>query len=64
MSIGGLIAYGNFRISNRMIANTLSCFGAMAIFIAALIISKNSIFPGWWALFPTIGAAGIILAGH
>ena len=39
-----------------------SCFGFLLILIAVGILNKTSLFPGWWAVMPTIGAALIILS--
>ena len=43
--------------------NWQSVIGLVLIFLAALIVNKQSTFPGWWALMPTIGAFLIINAG-
>jgi len=32
--------------------------------ISIWIVDENSLFPGFWALVPTISAAFIILAGN
>ena len=42
--------------------NIASCFGFLLIFITACILNKVSLFPGWWAVMPTIGTALIILS--
>jgi peptidoglycan/LPS O-acetylase OafA/YrhL len=47
---------------NKLI-NIQSISGALLIVIAALIITKESSFPGWWALMPTMGTVLIISAG-
>ena len=41
-----------------------SLIGALLVSSALLLISKESIFPGWWALLPTVGAFLIISAGE
>jgi peptidoglycan/LPS O-acetylase OafA/YrhL len=38
--------------------------GALLIGIAVLLVTKESAFPGWWALLPTMGAYLIISAGQ
>lgn len=43
--------------------NWQSVTGLVLIFLAALVLNKQSTFPGWWALIPTIGAFLIINAG-
>jgi peptidoglycan/LPS O-acetylase OafA/YrhL len=37
--------------------------GAVLIVVGVVFLTKTSVFPGWWALLPTIGAALIIAAG-
>jgi peptidoglycan/LPS O-acetylase OafA/YrhL len=63
MSVGGLVAYMNLKIQNKMINNLLSLISLIMIFITVWIIDENSLFPGFWALIPTLGAACIIQAG-
>lgn len=41
-------------------ANFMSFFGLFLILIGAFWINEKTIFPGWWALAPTIGACLII----
>ncbi len=43
--------------------NWQSAIGLTLIFLAALLLSKQSAFPGWWALLPTIGTFLVINAG-
>ncbi|MES1981097.1 MAG: acyltransferase family protein [Pseudomonadota bacterium] len=43
--------------------NVQSWFGAVLIALAILLISRESAFPGWWALLPAVGALLIISAG-
>lgn len=45
-------------------ANLLSAIGVALILIAVLSIDKNSVFPGWWAILPTVGTAFIIAGGQ
>jgi peptidoglycan/LPS O-acetylase OafA/YrhL len=40
-----------------------SCFGAVLIVIGVVLINDGRMFPGWWALLPTIGTVLIISAG-
>ena len=44
-------------------SNAQSLFGAAAIAIGILVISTDRLFPGWWALLPTLGACLLIAAG-
>lgn len=43
--------------------NVLSFSGAALIAAALLVITRETDFPGWWALLPTFGTALIIAAG-
>ncbi|WP_306605821.1 acyltransferase family protein [Azonexus sp.] len=45
-------------------ANALGIAGLGLIFTALALIDKNSLFPGWWALLPSMGAVFIIAAGE
>lgn len=44
--------------------NIISFTGIALICIAITFITKSSLFPGWWALLPTLGTALIIFAGQ
>lgn len=44
--------------------NTQSVFGFALILLGLAFLDKETIFPGWWALFPTLGAFLIISAGQ
>ena len=63
MSIGGLIAYKNPKISGKFLGNLLSIISIIAISITVYYLTEDNLFPGFWALIPTISAASIILAG-
>jgi len=65
--VGATIAYIN--IQKRMIAdlrnsNIISGFGGILIIVGLCLINNTSLFPGAWAIFPTIGAALIISSGE
>ncbi len=38
-------------------------FGLALLIFGCVALNRTSVFPGWWALVPTIGAALIIVAG-
>jgi len=63
MAIGGLLAYINLNIRKKNINNYLSAIGIFLILLLAWVISEKSLFPGWWALMPTLSAVSIIAAG-
>jgi peptidoglycan/LPS O-acetylase OafA/YrhL len=44
-------------------ANARSIFGAVLIIIGVYFISNKSLFPGWWALLPSLGTILIISGG-
>ncbi|MFT6757859.1 MAG: hypothetical protein ACJA0M_001742 [Chitinophagales bacterium] len=48
---------------NRISADAVAFFGLMMIMATAIILSKHDVFPGYNALWPTLGAAMIIYAG-
>ena len=67
--VGAILAYitifhpkpfANFR---QRFFNHQSCLGAMLIVIGLTLISRERMFPGWWAILPTVGAALIIAGG-
>lgn len=66
--IGSLLAYWTLysssviRVTNTQ-KNIASVVGLALIIFAALVLNPKSLFPGWWALLPTIGAALMIAAG-
>lgn len=62
MACGGILAYLNFQIRNKIINNLLSTIGLGIIVIGCYVINDESFFPGFWALMPTIGAMMIIQA--
>ena len=43
--------------------NSLSILGAFLIVVAIIFVDKKNLFPGWWALLPTLGACLVIAAG-
>jgi peptidoglycan/LPS O-acetylase OafA/YrhL len=44
-------------------ATPLAAGGLMALLLAEALLTKDAMFPGWWALLPTVGAAALIAAG-
>lgn len=43
--------------------DVLSIFGLCIFFVGVVLIKKASLFPGWWALLPTLSGALLIFAG-
>ena len=64
MSVGGLIAYSKIKLKSKLINNLLSSLAVLAIFITIWYINEDSLFPGFWALIPTLSAAFIIIASN
>ena len=63
MTFGGILAYTNLRIQNSKINNYLSIAGHILIITGIWSINEKSLFPGWWAIVPTLGSVLIIGAG-
>ena len=49
--------------NSSALRNVLSFSGAALIAAALIVITRETNFPGWWALLPTFGAALIIASG-
>jgi peptidoglycan/LPS O-acetylase OafA/YrhL len=63
---GGLLAWLSFkghRIRGTTIADLSSATGAALIAGAVLLLDKNRLFPGFWAVVPVLGTCLIIAAG-
>lgn len=58
-----LCSRGNTDLS-RTYANATAAIGFILIFGAMAMLSRESVFPGWWALMPTVGTALLIIAGN
>jgi peptidoglycan/LPS O-acetylase OafA/YrhL len=63
MAVGGIIAYSDKMIQHKILSNISSILGLSSIFITIWYVNEDSLFPGYWALIPTIGAALIIIGG-
>jgi len=57
-------SYGD-RVNHDVTAwpNIAAWLGIFLIVLAAWLLSSNSLFPGWWALLPTVGTCLILFAG-
>lgn len=65
LMIGGLLAYLKLHrphFTNKWI-NIQSICGFVLIGLALVVNRNTSLYPGWWALLPTIGAYLVISAG-
>jgi peptidoglycan/LPS O-acetylase OafA/YrhL len=65
LMIGGILAYLTLHRPHRLPKKTnwLSIVGMLMILPPVLILNKDSAFPGWWALLPTVGAFLVLSAG-
>lgn len=63
MAVGGLLAFKPINIQNPLYTHALSAFGLLTILLAACFLSEYNLYPGWWALLPTLAAAAIIQSG-
>ncbi len=66
--IGGILAY-RFAVQGKSYLvfgseNLTAFLGLLLLGICNLVLNDRSPFPGWWALFPTVGAALVISAGQ
>lgn len=50
-------------LSSSALRNSLSILGALLIVFAVIFVDRKKLFPGWWALLPTLGAYLVISAG-
>ncbi len=62
---GGLLAYvmlhrRNKPLGNSKLRSSLAPFGLVQIGISVILFTKNTPFPGWWALLPIVGASFVI----
>ena len=65
---GGCVAYAclfsaNFSLQAKKNSNLLSLIGFCFIFGSIAFLTKHLSFPGWWALFPVIGAVLMLVSG-
>jgi peptidoglycan/LPS O-acetylase OafA/YrhL len=61
MAIGGILAYSKIKIANKIVANFISAVSLIMMVGTLFIIDQESLFPGWWALSPTLFAASVIV---
>ena len=60
----GVAVYAHAQDANgKTLQNAQSIVGLLLIAIALLTITKDSSFPGWWAILPALGSVLIISAG-
>lgn len=60
--VGGLIALYALTIRGRILAEVTAFLGAVSIMAGMIVLTKDSLFPGYSALLPVFGTAAIIVA--
>src|SRR5262245_48109550 len=65
LMVGSILAYLTLRQPHRLPSrpHAYALIGLIFIVLGIALVSKNSEFPGYWALLPTIGACLMIAAG-
>ncbi len=63
MLLGGFAVLYPIKIKRKFIKYLLQCFGLLLIAISYISFSKQSLWPGYLALVPTLGAYLIIVSG-
>lgn len=61
--VGSIINSGQWGLWRAQLSTIQAWSGAALIAAAVMLISKETRFPGWWALMPTLGTALVIAAG-
>lgn len=61
-ALGTIVFVDRQENNGKTLSNTCSLLGAALIVISLLVINKESTFPGWLALLPTVGTVLLISA--
>lgn len=61
--LGAWLATRRASLNPTAPANTLAAVGLGLMTAAVFLINRQSVFPGWWALLPTVGATLLIVSG-
>lgn len=56
-------AHGESHRHAKLLIDIASCTGICIVLAASFWISKDTPYPGWWALLPTVGTVILIAAG-
>lgn len=64
LGVGGLLAYSQFSPKTSRGANAISLIGITLLISGFLLVNQHRLFPGWWALLPTLGTAFVIAGGQ
>lgn len=63
LAAGALLALLPWRARSARVHEAAAWSGAALLTAAVVLIDRDSLFPGWWALLPVAGTALLILAG-
>ncbi len=68
LMVGGILAYislhkPQYLSSNPRLLSLMSTVGLMMIGLSVILFTRNTAFPGWWALLPVMGAF-LVIAGR
>jgi peptidoglycan/LPS O-acetylase OafA/YrhL len=65
LMLGGVLAYLTLHRPDFLVKSTngQAAIGLLMIVPPALFLTNQSVFPGWWALLPTVGAFLVLSAG-
>lgn len=66
LGLGAAIAFQlqhRSRLMPATVAPIVGWLGILAIVAASVLLSANTLFPGYWAALPTLGTAAVIAAG-
>jgi len=63
--LGAILAWITRQLpsSTGKLHSALAIVGLLLMLSGTLLINKQALFPGWWALLPTVGAGLLIFAG-
>lgn len=66
LALGAMVAYAVVHrvVVGPIVRNLLSWFGWVLVLGSILLLNRHLSFPGWWAVFPTLGAGCLIMAGE
>lgn len=61
--VGASLTFFNSVKYNKLITRYIRVVGPLLLLVGLVIIDETFLFPGWWALLPTLGGALVILSG-
>lgn len=64
LGVGGLLACSQFSPKTSRGANAISLIGITLLIGGFILVNQQRLFPGWWALLPTLGTAFVIAGGQ